>query len=229
MLTTALALLPENTFAAIDYLAQQNDQKAVVQTYSNLVTKLYWENKDLPNVITFAIAGIQYATHAARRAQTENPELAAEFLGAAKAISYNLASFTWSGWDEAGIVINPTDAKIGLEAAKTNLCLAKELSRGDLPLCRAYWMLGAQSLSNDLKEKAKEYFAESAEYANRAQEKAEELLAIGFCAVTALSETPNDEAALRKLGEVKTQLKELDNGSGFIGQLDTAVRVFITS
>ncbi len=229
MLTTALAILPENTFAAIDYLAQQSDQKEVIKTYSQLVTKLYWEKKDLSGVITLAIAGIQYATYAARSSQTTNPELATEFLGSAKAIAYNLASFAWSGWDEVGIIIGPTEAQIGLEAAKTNLRLAKELSRGDLPLCRAYWMLGAHCLSSGLKDKAKEYFSESAEYANRAQEKSEELLAIGYCAVTTLSETPNAEEALRKLAEVKTQLEKLENGPDFVQKLDTAVRLFAPS
>jgi hypothetical protein len=227
MLKNVLEILKYDTFSAIEFLNQHKNPKKAIDTYGRLVMHFYWKKKDLPRVVCIASAGIQFATQTARATQSENPELAKEFLSAAKTMAYNLASFTWSGWNEADITIGPTDAYIGLEAAKTNLRLAKELDREELPLCRAHWMLGAHYLASGLSDKAKQQFFESAGYAHRAQVPAEELLAIGYSVITTLSETPNDEAASYRLAEVKSQLESLENGQDFIRQLDMAMRLFV--
>ena len=226
MLEKASELLSSDTFAAIDYLNKRGNPKATIDTYGKSVNKLYWKKKHLPNAIIMAVAGIQYAMLEAHAHQTTNPQLAAEFLGDAKAMAYDLASFTWPGWNEPGIVINQTDKHIGLEAAKTNLRLAKELSRGDLPLCRAYWILGAQYLSNGAKDKARQAFDQSADYARQAQEKGEELLATGYSAITTLVADSTNDAAKNRLAEVNAELEGLENGKDFIAQLATALKVF---
>lgn len=227
MLETALDRLTDSdVFAAIDFLDQENDPKKAVAAYSQLITKLYWENKNLPAVIGVAVAGIQYATAASRRKEPENPALATELLGSAKAMSYNLASFTWPGWDEPGIAIGASDVRLGLEAAKTNLRLAWELSKAGLPICRAYWMLGAQYLANGMTDQARHAFNESARYAQNAEVQSEKLLAEGCAQITTLAENPEDAGAKARLEEIKTQLQPLEHGNNFIEQLVTAAKVF---
>jgi hypothetical protein len=226
MLEKASELLSSDTFAAIEYLNQRGNPKETVDTYGKSVNTLYWKKKDLPKAIITAIAGIQYAMLEAHAQQTVNPQLAAEFRGDAKAIAYDLASFTWTGWNEPDIVISQTDKRIGLEAARTNLRLAQELSRGDLPLCRAHWLLGAHYLACDTTDKAKQCFEQSAHHARRAQKKGEELLAIGYSTLSTLVADPNDEAAMCQWAEINAELKELENGHDFLGQLTTARQVF---
>jgi hypothetical protein len=179
MIDTALTYLVEvDTFTAIEYLDQQDDPLTVANVYSTLVMRLYWEDKNLPAVVAIARAGIQYGLTAA--AMASDHDLAMEIKSVAKEVAYNLASFTWPGWDEPGMIISQSDVAIGLDAAKTNLRLADELKKGDLPLSRAYWMLGRHYLASGHLDKAKACFAKAENFAIAASAEADRLLAQGF-------------------------------------------------
>lgn len=214
----------QDLFMAIDYLNQQDGPLAVINTYSQLVRRLYWEEKNLPAVIIIALAGIQYGLMASTAAS--HPDTAAKIKSVAKGLAYDLASFTWPGWNEPGIVIGLSDLAIGLEAAKANLRFANELDKGDLPLSRAYWMLGGHHLAGGNLSDAAACFNKTEDYAAAANVEAERLLAQGFSLITAMLESPGNTAIQDQLEQVKDHLARLEHGEDFIGQIDTAWSVF---
>jgi len=221
-----------DSFVVIEELNQQEDPQAVVTLYDELARHLYWQRKDLPAAIAIARAGIQYGLTMAQGIEAKNVELAAELRSGAKAMAYNLASFAWPGWAEPGIVVGQSDLRFGLDAARTNLRLAQSLHKGDLPVSRAYWMLGAQQLASRQLAPAKNSFDQAAQYAQAAAEQAEALLATGFSRLIDLLASPDEtqtKTAQTQLAEVKAVLAKQDNGQFLIDQLDTALKVFTAS
>ncbi|WP_425615850.1 hypothetical protein NA78x_005782 [Anatilimnocola sp. NA78] len=216
----------QDTLAAIVYLTRQTDMLAAAKAFSEAMLHLYWQEKNLSLALAFGRAGAQFALTAAEA----NPQLASDLRSSAKAMTYNLASFTWPGWDEPGIEISPADVQLGLDAAKTNLRLAIELQKGDLPLSRAHWMLAAQQLAVQSFFDATESFAQAAAFATAANAPEEALLARGFISVVkivaASAESHERAAATAELDELKSQLRQLPDGDAFCSQFDGAIKVF---
>jgi len=219
-------LIQSDTFAVIEFLDQQEEQLEVATTYSELVKHLYWKEKNVPDMVALARAGIQYALAAGYA--TFKQDLATTLLlrSKAKTIAYNLASYTWIGWDEPGISLHKRDQCYGLEAARTNLRFAFELDKGDMRISRAYWMLGAQLLAAGELAESKESFAKAATYAVRAKEKADELIARGFELLVDLLQEPAGLNTQVSLAEVKERLLHVEHGQMYTDQIDTAWRVF---
>lgn len=99
---------------------------------------IYWKDKNLGHARAMLEEGIAYAL-----AEAASDEL----KSAAKAMSFDLASFCWPGWDEPGIEISDEDIAAGIEAADRNLALAIELKKGDGPMANAYFIVGAYQLT----------------------------------------------------------------------------------
>lgn len=217
-------LSKDDAFVAIEFLNEHDDPLVIVQTYNELVLHLYWQLKDMPGLIGIAYAGMQYGLMMAER--TSDDAVAAKIKGVVKAISYNLASFTWPGWNVPGLPIDPAVQKIGRDAARTNLRMAFELKRGDDALSRAYWILGAQELASGRLDEARKEFSRAAKYADSAHEEDESLLAEGFEQVVNLVDDPDDDDARKKLTKIKEKLAGGQHGNTFIDQLDTALQVF---
>ena len=217
-------LAQSDTYAVIEYLAQQPDRLTAAKTYVELVRHCYWQQKDLPLTVMLARAGIQHGLTTAHT--TASADSAYELRSLAKTLAYDLASFTWPGWDEPGIVTDASQVAVGLDAAKLNLRLARELEKGGLPLARAYWMLGAQCVAHQQYVQAKAHFADSAHHAQATGESAEALLAQAFAALTDVLAAPDDPAPRQTLADLKHQLAAQPDGEAFVSQADTALRVF---
>src|SRR5690348_9280901 len=102
MWDTALRALEEqDTFAAIEYLCRQTDTAAAATAFVELVRHLYWKQKDICRTVWIAQAGIQYAL-TSEALEAQDAEEAVQLRGIAKGLAYDLGSFTWPGWDEAG-------------------------------------------------------------------------------------------------------------------------------
>lgn len=209
---------------AIQQLNRQDDVLRSLTTYDEIIKDLYWKEKDLPNVITIAKAGIDHGTTQA--SLTDNDELAFEYRAIVKTISYNLASFTWPGWNEDGINITSEQVAIGLQAAQTNLDLAYELNREPLRKSYAHWMLAAQYLAGNGMDAANSEFAKAAALALEAENDSAKLLADGFKHLTELLSNPKDSTAEANFSEIKDKFKDLEQGEGYIQQLETAWTVF---
>jgi hypothetical protein len=213
--------------AAIQQLNRMDDVLRALITYDEIIRDLYWNDKDLPAAIALAQAAIEHGL--AQAELTDNPELAFELRAKVKAISYNLASFTWPGWDEPGIDINPEQIAIGLEAAQTNLDMAVELNRDALPRAYAHWVLGVQHIAAGDLPGAKTNFNQCATLAEKAGEHSAVLLANGFAALADMLATSKNAQAKRQFTAIKTQFQEIEHGQDYIQQLNTAWKVFSPS
>ena len=219
-----LRLLADGDSAAvIEELAARPDRVVAAKAVHQAMRDAYWKQKDLGTAIILGRIGVQYSLSTAAAV---DGELAGALRSAAKAICYDLASFTWPGWDEPGIAVGPSDLAIGLDAGKANLRLGVELNKGDLALSRACWMLAGHYLARPEYERARELYDRAAKYAVAVKAKADELLSLGFGFLTDLLRSPEVGEASRRIDEVKLLLKPLEDGEMFIGQIETAERVF---
>jgi hypothetical protein len=222
MFDAALKLLDEaDSFAAIEFLDWQTDPLAVANTYDALMHHLYEVKKDVPHLISLALAGIHYGLAAGHRAT--DPEWAYTLKSVAKTIAYNLASALWPGWDEPGITLTASDVALGLDVARTNLRLARELDKGDLPLGRAYWLVGAFLLATQRYTDARTAFMDSARHAAAAGAPGEDWLARAYAALADVAQGRDDAELARMLSTLAQQ----EDGDFFVEQVQTARRVFL--
>ena len=222
---------------AIEFLESEGVDKAVkflqtgstslppteqIQAFDQVMRHAYWQNKDLPATIQIGQAGVELGQTLA----DTHPDQTSEIKSQIKTIQYNLASFTWPGWDEPGFEISPEQVLIGLAAAQENLRLAIELKKDALRLSRAYWMLGGMEIAVKDYADAKEHFSQAEKFASQAGSQAEALLARGFEFLTGLLANPDGAALSKELEEVKTALLAEKDGEFFVKQIDDAQRVF---
>ena len=219
-------LSQSDTFAVIEFLDQQEDQLRVAKTYSELVKHLYWKEKNVPAMVALARAGIQYALAMGTIVSEQDLVKTLLLRSEAKTIAYNLASYTWIGWDEQGITLTESDECHGLEAARINLRLAFELEKGDMRISRGYWMKASQLLSAGEFAASRHDFQKAVIYAARDGAEADRLISRGFELLVDLLQDPQDAAAQAALDEVKSQFAPLEHGQMYIDQIDTAWRVF---
>ena len=218
-------LTEQGTAAAIEWLKEQRDPQKVAEAFNVLMRHAYWQMQDLKRTVTLAQEGIAYAS--AKAKQAGGARHTKEFNNQIKAMSYNLASFVWPGWDEDWIEDIPQEyLKLGLDAALTNLHLTTELGKGDLPMSRAYWMLAAQQIAAVQYQEAKDNFTQAIEFAEKTEAHGDVLLSHGFIQVVSLLEDPENEEAISSLEAIKSELVNLEHGEMLAQQMDDALRVF---
>jgi hypothetical protein len=210
----------EGAFAAIAVIAAVEDLSEAANAYREAMRAAYWEDHNVTLATAIAYGGVSRLLAGAATAKTET---ASEARSAAKALMYNLASFTWPGWDEPGIEVSASEAASGLAAARSNLAMAFELEKGDLPVARANWMLGAHLLTAGSFDEAAQAFADSARRAELAGAEAEVRLAGAFGALTALA--AGEDGAEERLRDQLALLNEAPDGADFVSQVETAGRV----
>lgn len=228
MVEQALQCLDEaDSFTAVEFLNQQPDSLAVAAAYNDLVKELYWQRKNIAHVVAMSRAGIQYCSDQAEMAAAADIEKAYTLRSAAKQLAYNLASFTWPGWNQAGIELEPVQVEAGLDAARQNLRLALELDKGDLPLSRAYWMLGGHLLAVQALAGAEANFRRAVMYADRADAPADSMLAHGFASLAYWMLNPKSPGHRLTYQKARERLGVLKDGEAFQLQLDNARTVFM--
>jgi len=189
-----------DSFADVAALAEI-DLAAEPEAYRKAMRQAYWEDKDLSAAMAIAWAGISRLLAVAHGAELTR---ARELRALAKALSYDLASFTWSGWDEPGIVITPPEARAGYAAARANLAFAIELDKGEMPRARAHWMLGAHALAAGRPDEARTSFEK---------------------AVAAADAAGTEGASESLLSKAFDVLAEMDLGSASEADLDSALQL----
>jgi len=187
---------------------------------SERMRQLYWQEKDLPEALKVAVEGIRGGESDA----LDDPAGSSEILSLVKRLCYDVASFTWPGWDEPGIVPTPNDLILGTEMARKNLRYAIQLNKGDLPTSRAYWMVGAHLLSAGRYAEAVAEFEEAETYAQIARAIAEVSLSRGF--VTLAQVLSGDSNLAQVLTEQLSVMDADATTASFAEQIRTAARVF---
>lgn len=201
------------------FLSAQSTKEAL-GIYDEVLRHLYWQEHDLTSCVLVAKAGLELGKHLP-------DDEAAQCYAELKTISYNLASFTWPGWNEAWLPEIPDEyIQLGYEAAKSNLFYAKELQKGDLILSRGYWMLAAHDTAQGNYLQAAQGFEQAQEHARAAGEEADAWLSAGFIQIVRLLQEPESSTARTDLEAAKNALQKLEHGEFFVKQLEEALRVF---
>lgn len=204
-------------YADIAALAEV-DLRTQPTAYGEAMRHAYREDKDLSAAMAIAWAGISRLLALAHEA---GPEGSYELRLQAKALSFDLASFTWPGWDEPGIVITPPELRGGCAAARASLKLANELREGGLARARAHWMLGAHELAAGRPDDARTNFEAAVALADAAgaEGATEARLARAFVVLTDLSA---DTASESDLAAALADLRAEPNGAALVEQVETA-------
>jgi hypothetical protein len=181
----------------------------------------YWDDLDLHAAVAVAGQGIELADRwlASASAGAVRP-----ILQALRAVAYDLGSFTWPGWDVAGITISDRHLHVGSEAARRCLALTHELGLTGLPLSRAQWLVGAHQLAAGDLDDAQASFILAGTEAASAGSRAEALLAEGYGAI--IDMRIGAAAGGGRLDEVLAAIIQEEDGADLQPQLQTARRVF---
>lgn len=216
----------KDSFAAVEYVCAQSDPLIAVQSFFDLTGHCYWKQRDLSAALVFARAGLQYGLTTAATLSKTDPERATELRALAKGLAYDIASFTWPGWNQDGIEISEEQLAEGLQAARANLRLAKELKKGALPMFRAYWVLGAQELAAGNMQSSSPAFLMAAAHAEEANSRGEELMARSYVCMVAVLAAEDMEASSERLHGLLAELRKEKDGPFLADQVETALQVF---
>lgn len=209
------------TFAAIAVLAELASAADVADACNEAMRRSYWELRDVQLSVGLAYAGTALLLRLADDERDATVERDLQI--AVKGLLYNIASFTWPGWDEEGIEIAPSDQAAGLDAARASLDLVERLDLDELQRSRSHWMLGAHLLTSGEHAAAVDSFDQAIESAGRAGKPTDEKLATAFRALAGLADGSLE--ANEDLDAALDDLSAVEHGPDFVTQVTTARRV----
>ena len=206
-----------DSYADIAALAEV-DVEAQPDAYTEAMRHAYWQDKDLSAAMAIAWAGVGRLLALAHESE---PSRALALRARVKTLTYDLASFTWAGWDEPGIVITPPEARAGCAAARANLDMARDLETAELPRARAHWMLGAHELAAGRPDEARASFEAAVSLSDAAgpEGAAEAALAGAFAVLADLALGTATEADFTAALE---RLRSTPGGADLVEQVTTA-------
>ncbi len=213
---------------AIDMVITMNTVEDAMKIFMLMTRDLYWQSKNLGAALVIGRAAIQFSLMESRRVLSRDPTLAYTLSSQAQMLAYDLSSYCWPGWREPGIVIPEVFLVHGQDLAKTNLRLAQELRKGNLPMSHAWWLIGAHQLALGQYERARKGFVEATKYAIAAQTRETELLLKGYLYLVEMLQDPDNSQLVEEFEFVLKALNESREGEFFSDQLETAYAVFAT-
>jgi hypothetical protein len=216
----------EDIFAALEFSLDQGEILSAAQALHLAMRHQYWKEADLDGALAFGRTGIQLGLQGARACEQNDPELAFALRGQAKRFAYDVASFAWVGWDQDGITISPGAHAAGWEAARVNLRLAIHLERGDLPLSRAHWMIGAYQLADGDLDGAGRSFQVALDLAEKVDSREDAQLNRGYILLVKKGQAQGNPAASADFSEFLDQSRQEESGTYLVEQLEIAARVF---
>ncbi len=220
----AMSELADNgSEAAIVFLEAQENRQLALEACEALMPHYYWQQKNLDTSLLFGRTGVRLGNELA--AASEDAVEANQIRTHVKIILYNIASFSWPGWDEPGVLITPEQEAEGLAAARSNLQLAIELEKPELPISRAWWLLGAHLLTaGEIRESASA-FGMAAELATRVKKRDEQLLSLAFRQLALIQLQPESGKDEQRLYGYMEELGRMEEGEFFTNQIETARQV----
>ena len=208
---------------------EQQPAKEAASTYHTLLKQIYSQKRDVARMGLIGRAGIHFCLSEAKKQKDADPKLADELKGLAKSMAYDLAANAWPGWQDEGVVITDTDLAHGLDAARLNLRLARELGRNADILGNAHWLLGAQLLAGGKRPEARAAFQTAAGEFQKAEKTDYEAMARGYALIAQLKNDPADEMARRELANRVQTLRTLGTPDAkfFADQLEKVSAYFL--
>lgn len=175
--------------------------------------------RDIGRYTYFAKLLLQQALHLAER----DPAEADAYRRIAIPMAYNLAANTWIGWGEGVGAVEEHHRRLGLEAARLNIALAREAGFGPERRRNGHWIHGAHLLAAGAFDAAADEFAASRDLAQEAGLEQAVHMAQGWIHVAAILAGRDERAELES---VKGLLVAGKDGEFFVRQIDTALGVF---
>jgi hypothetical protein len=206
------------------YLDSFPNPVEAVKAAAKALSQSYWGAKDIVACKRIARVATEWGLNRART--SGNAECTNEILSTIKEMAYNLGSFLWPGWDEAGIVLTGEDAAIGEAAAARNLKLALDLGRGPLPLAHAHWLLGAYRLAAEDGAAARDAFVRAAAFAGEANDCSHRLLNLAYAALADGLRENSEIHSEEVYRDALDALAGVEHGADFVQQVRVAERVF---
>jgi hypothetical protein len=209
---------------AIEASLVASDPHRAAEALATAQRDLYWTHKDISAVVTLSRAGIAHLLKIAQQSPENTPE--ADRAGhEAKALAYNLGSFTWPGWAEPGIVLTPADIVAGFEAARLNLRLAEELHRPEKAKAKAHWLLGAHQLSAADFASAADSFRTGKTHAAQSDDPMLGEMLDGYLLLTHVLADPQNEQARRDFDAAVMALRNasFEDAREYANQLTTVL------
>lgn len=221
------ALLAESdTYAVAEMLQRDGAPGVVVQRYIGVVDGLYWTAKDLQGCMAVGRAALLFTL--TRSAEAEDEDARRRLRVAAQQLSFNLASYAWPGWEEKGIEIGAAELEAGLDCARLDLRLVREMGYPPEKHANAHWIVGAQLLAAGRHADAVAEFEASREKAREAKDATKEWMADGYAGIAAALLTPDDHSGRKQVAAAKAALLKIgsDESKFLAAQLEDVLRVF---
>lgn len=163
---------------------------------------------------------LHYALSRIEQTDEDNAEKLNRLRQFARGRAYNIAAFTWPGWDDMG-TISLESQELGLSAARVALDLASQAN--DVTF-NALWINGAHELNARNYDAAIKYFESTRD---TAEEEDGRCMAVGWIELSKYLRGPSAE----KLTSLETAIKVLretsqENGEFFAKQIETALNVY---
>lgn len=197
--------------------------KPITETEWKTLTDLMVELRKMQRGDLFVpVARLQlhYALNRIEQIDGSDAERLTRLRKFARGIAYNVAAFTWPGWDDMGS-ISPDSQELGLSAARVTLELATQAQ--DVTF-NALWINGAHELNAKNYDTAIQYFERTRDVADAGDGK---YMAMGWIELTKYLVEPTEERGKNLEASVAT-LREADqeNGEFFAKQIETALDVY---
>ncbi len=217
----------QDAYVAFNKIEANGAPVQVVRDYMMFSRRYYTEHKDVARMLIFARAGIDFGLRHAKAVEQRDEKLARSLRAHAKAFAFNTAANAWPGWQDPGIEVTASDLVNGLDLARLNLRLARELKVSAQAQLNAHWLVGAHLMAAKQVEPAVKQFDLARELA-KPEESPDYLGMIdGYTALARLSAKPNDKTLQGQLDVVVAKLKETKGeGKFFAQQIRTAAEVF---
>ena len=179
----------------------------------------YWQRKDLDTYLLMARALIELLMGYIQK----NPDKRETYQELAVVTTYNMASMSWSGWDEDGITVSDESKVLGLQAAELNVWIARELNLPPERRQNGLWILAAQQVANGNVQAAKETFMDQLSVITNAG-LSKGTLPKAWIAACNILDSSGSQA---DLDEALVRLGVDEEGNAQVGYLKTAMKVFV--
>ena len=195
----------------------------ITDTEWNTISKLMVELRKIQRGDLFVpVARLQlhYAQRLIEQTDKSDDERLNKLRKFARGSAYNIASFTWPGWDDMGPIALESQ-ELGLSAARVALHLASQAK--DITF-NALWINGAHELNAKNYDAAIEFFEQTRDIA---EPESGQYMALGWIALTKYLVEQNDVRQTNLEKSIATlRGADEENGEFFAKQLETALDVY---
>lgn len=212
-------------FAVHETLAREDDAERAAEHCFLAIKHLHWKRRDIDGVVALSRANIQFALAAALARDAIDAGAARRLRIRAKKTAFNLAAFTWPGWDEPGAALRPCHHRAGRDGARCMLRLVEAIDDEPGAWAHALWAVGAHDLVTGAFDRAETCFQRQAEHGAAGGDAVEEALAVAYVQLARLLRGDPDAASA--LDAACTALRGTgEHGPDLDAQVRTAQRVF---